>query len=61
MKRADLIRHLEQHGCLFVREGGKPRCLHQSLSSPVFYRASASGNLQIIANFTREKVIYFPR
>jgi hypothetical protein len=23
MKRAHLIRHLEQHGCLFVREGGK--------------------------------------
>jgi predicted RNA binding protein YcfA (HicA-like mRNA interferase family) len=23
MKRADLIRHLEQHGCRFVREGGK--------------------------------------
>jgi predicted RNA binding protein YcfA (HicA-like mRNA interferase family) len=22
MKRADLIRHLERHGCLFVREGG---------------------------------------
>ncbi|MCU0352123.1 MAG: type II toxin-antitoxin system HicA family toxin [Cytophagales bacterium] len=22
MKRADLIRHLEQHGCVFVREGG---------------------------------------
>ncbi|MEW6128135.1 MAG: type II toxin-antitoxin system HicA family toxin [Acidobacteriota bacterium] len=23
MNRADLIRHLEAHGCLFVREGGK--------------------------------------
>ena len=23
MKRADLIRHIESHGCLFVREGGK--------------------------------------
>ncbi|MBA2525413.1 MAG: type II toxin-antitoxin system HicA family toxin [Pyrinomonadaceae bacterium] len=22
MKRADLIRHIESHGCLFVREGG---------------------------------------
>jgi mRNA interferase HicA len=22
MKRVDLIRHIEQHGCLFVREGG---------------------------------------
>ncbi len=22
MKRADLIRHLEQHGCEFLREGG---------------------------------------
>jgi mRNA interferase HicA len=23
MKRADLIRHLEGHGCLFVREGSR--------------------------------------
>ncbi|OLE54089.1 MAG: addiction module toxin, HicA family [Acidobacteria bacterium 13_1_20CM_3_53_8] len=23
MKRRDLIRHLETHGCLFVREGAK--------------------------------------
>jgi mRNA interferase HicA len=23
MKRTDLIRHLESHGCVFVREGGK--------------------------------------
>jgi mRNA interferase HicA len=23
MKRADLIRHIESHGCLFVRHGGK--------------------------------------
>jgi mRNA interferase HicA len=23
MKRADLIRHMEAHGCEFVREGGK--------------------------------------
>ena len=22
MKRRDLLRHLRQHGCLFVREGG---------------------------------------
>jgi predicted RNA binding protein YcfA (HicA-like mRNA interferase family) len=23
MKRTDLIRHIESHGCVFVREGGK--------------------------------------
>jgi len=23
MKRADLLRHLEQHGCVFLREGGR--------------------------------------
>jgi predicted RNA binding protein YcfA (HicA-like mRNA interferase family) len=23
MKRADLIRHLEHHGCVFLREGAK--------------------------------------
>ena len=22
MKRTDLIRHLENHGCIFIREGG---------------------------------------
>jgi predicted RNA binding protein YcfA (HicA-like mRNA interferase family) len=24
MKRRDLIRHLERHGCEFLREGGSP-------------------------------------
>jgi mRNA interferase HicA len=23
MKRADLLRHLERHGCVFLREGGR--------------------------------------
>jgi mRNA interferase HicA len=23
LKRADLVRHLEQHGCEFLREGGR--------------------------------------
>lgn len=23
MKRADLVRHLERHGCVLLREGGK--------------------------------------
>jgi len=23
MKRADLLRHLQQHGCVLLREGGK--------------------------------------
>lgn len=23
MKRVDLIRHIERHGCVFLREGGK--------------------------------------
>ena len=31
MKRADLIRHLETHGCLFVREGSK----HTVYKNPV--------------------------
>jgi predicted RNA binding protein YcfA (HicA-like mRNA interferase family) len=33
VKRADLIRHLEAHGCAFVREGG----------SHTVYRNTASG------------------
>jgi predicted RNA binding protein YcfA (HicA-like mRNA interferase family) len=31
MKRTDLIRHLESHGCIFVREGGK----HTVYKNPV--------------------------
>ncbi|HEX9276206.1 MAG TPA: type II toxin-antitoxin system HicA family toxin [Casimicrobiaceae bacterium] len=23
MKRADLLRHIERHGCVFLREGGR--------------------------------------
>ncbi len=23
MKRRDLVRHIEQHGCVFLREGGR--------------------------------------
>lgn len=31
MKRADLIRHLKAHGCIFVREGAK----HTIYKNPV--------------------------
>ncbi|MDN5851047.1 MAG: type II toxin-antitoxin system HicA family toxin [Nitrococcus sp.] len=39
MKRGDLIRHLERHGCAFFREGGKHivyvnRALGKSTTSP---------------------------
>ncbi|MBD2502093.1 type II toxin-antitoxin system HicA family toxin [Anabaena azotica] len=37
MKRRDLIRHLEQNGCLFLREGGK----HTIYYNPVNNRTSA--------------------
>jgi mRNA interferase HicA len=33
MKRADLIRHLEAHGCLFVREGAKHTVYKNSITS----------------------------
>jgi predicted RNA binding protein YcfA (HicA-like mRNA interferase family) len=32
MKRADLIRHIESHGCLFVREGSK-HTVYRNLAS----------------------------
>ena len=39
MKRADLIRHLEQHGCVLFREGGNHSIYPQSPRSKVFERA----------------------
>ncbi len=36
MKRRDLIRHLEQHGCRLLREGGS----HSVYVNPVAKRAS---------------------
>ncbi|MBA3355589.1 MAG: type II toxin-antitoxin system HicA family toxin [Pyrinomonadaceae bacterium] len=38
MKRADLIRHIQSHGCLFVREGG----------SHTVYRNLATGSLSTV-------------
>jgi mRNA interferase HicA len=32
MKRADLIRHLEKHGCIFIREGGN-HTIYKNLSN----------------------------
>ncbi|MGR3913560.1 MAG: type II toxin-antitoxin system HicA family toxin [Gammaproteobacteria bacterium] len=52
MKRRDLIRHLEQHGCRFKREGGShsiyarndkssaiPR--HREIENPIAYKICA--------------------
>ncbi|ABA21559.1 conserved hypothetical protein [Trichormus variabilis ATCC 29413] len=37
MKRRELIRHLEENGCLFLREGGK----HTIYYNPINNRTSA--------------------
>jgi len=37
MKRADLIRHLEKQGCIFIREGGN----HTIYKNPANGRMSA--------------------
>jgi mRNA interferase HicA len=38
MKRADLVRHLERHGCVFVREGG----------SHTIYKNPADGTFSLV-------------
>jgi predicted RNA binding protein YcfA (HicA-like mRNA interferase family) len=38
MKRADLIRHLEKQGCIFIREGG----------NHTIYKNPANGRMSVI-------------
>jgi mRNA interferase HicA len=37
MKRRELLRHLQQHGCVFIREGGN----HSWWGNPALNRRSA--------------------
>ncbi len=52
MKRADLIRHSERRGCVFVREGGG----HTIYKNPVGGRMTAIPRHREIKEFLAKKI-----
>ncbi|WP_133716396.1 type II toxin-antitoxin system HicA family toxin [Methylocaldum gracile] len=52
MKRLDLLRHLEAHGCRFVREGGS----HTVYINPVARKVSAIPRHREINEFLASKI-----
>lgn len=52
MKRQDLIRHLERHGCRLLREGGK----HSIYENPESQRTTAVPRHREIYEFLARKI-----
>jgi mRNA interferase HicA len=52
MKRRDLIRHLESHGCYLLREGGE----HSIYVNPVSNRTSAVPRHREINDFLARRI-----
>ena len=52
MKRVDLIRHLEEHGCRFVREGSN----HTVYANPANRQASTVPRHREINEFLARKI-----
>jgi mRNA interferase HicA len=52
MKRADLVRHLETHGCYLLREGGK----HSVFVNPANNQVSAVPRHREINEFLVRKI-----
>jgi len=52
MKRQDLVRHLEKHGCYLLREGGK----HSVYVNPVNNQTSAVPRHREINDFLARKI-----
>jgi mRNA interferase HicA len=52
MKRRDLLNHLRQHGCQFVREGSD----HSIWENPVSGRRTAIPRHREILNFTANQI-----
>lgn len=52
MKRRDLIRHLEQHGCEFMREGGS----HTIYVNRARKKVSAVPRHREVIDFTARKI-----
>jgi hypothetical protein len=47
MNRTDLIRHLESHGCVFVREGKKHTIYKNPANGQFFSRPAAPGHQEV--------------
>ena len=52
MKRRDLLRHLRQHGCQFVREGGE----HSIWENPATHRRASVPRHSEIPEFTAARI-----
>ena len=52
MKRRDLLRHLRQHGCQFVREGGD----HSIWENPATNRRTSVSRHREIHDYTAERI-----
>jgi mRNA interferase HicA len=56
MKRVDLLRHLSQHGCVLMREGGK----HSVYANPAARRVSTVPRHREINDFLVLKICRDP-
>ena len=52
MKRTDLIRHLERHGCEFLREGGN----HTVYWNPATQKSTTIPRHREVLEFTARKI-----
>ena len=52
MKRKDLLRHLRQHGCVLVREGGE----HSIWQNPSTGRRSSVPRHREIVDYTAQQI-----
>jgi mRNA interferase HicA len=52
MKRCDLLRHLTQHGCQLVREGGE----HSSWENPTTNRRASVPRYREVPDFTAARI-----
>jgi len=52
MKRRDLLRHLTEHGCVFVREGGS----HSIWENPASNRRTSIPRHREIPEFTARRI-----
>jgi predicted RNA binding protein YcfA (HicA-like mRNA interferase family) len=52
MKRVDLIRHIEAHGCVFMREGGR----HTVYLNPTARKVSTVPRHREINDFMAKKI-----
>ncbi|MGI8787939.1 MAG: type II toxin-antitoxin system HicA family toxin [Pyrinomonadaceae bacterium] len=52
MKRTDLIRHLEKHGCIFIREGGN----HTIYKNPLNGKLTSIPRHREVKNFLTKKI-----